>query len=75
MNLEEQKLWMEQWQAAASALQQQKAKDLRTLSDSEAGQAIESLLSLAGQIYTDPKRWQTSGLVEQQRLFRKKITT
>lgn len=75
MNLEEQRLWMGQWQDAASALQQQKVKDLRNLSDSEACRAVESLLSLAGQIYTDPKRWQTSGLVEQQRWFQKKIIT
>jgi len=74
MNAEEQKLWLEQWQGAAAALRQQKVKDLRSLSDAESRQAVESLLSLAGKIYHDPKRWQTSGLVEQQRLFLKQRT-
>lgn len=74
MNLEEQRLWLGQWQDAAAALQQQKANDLRSLSASEARQAAGTLLSLAGQIYHDPKRWRTSGLVEQQRWFQKLMT-
>ena len=74
MDLEEQRIWLGQWQDAAIALEQQKAKDLRSLHDSEARQATASLLSLAGQIYHDPKRWQTSGLVEQQRWFQKQMT-
>jgi len=74
MNLEEQRLWLGQWRAAAIALQQQKAKDLRRLSDSEARRATESLLSLAGQINYDSKRWRTSGLVEQQQWFGKQMT-
>jgi hypothetical protein len=75
MDLKEQRLWMGQWRDAATALRQQKEMDLRNLSDAEARCATESLLSLAGKIRYDPKRWQTSGLVEQQRWFQKMMIT
>ena len=69
MEIEEQKQWLAQWQAAEAALRQQKMHELANLSDREAQQATQSVLALAGQVRPGHRRWTTSGLVEQQRWF------
>lgn len=66
---EEHKQWLAQWQAAGTMLRQQKAVDLTNLSQEAAQQASQNLLALAGSVRPGHRRWNTSGLVEQQRYF------
>ena len=65
---EEQRRWMEQWRRAAAALAEMKRFELQKLTDEEAWQQIEDLLSLADYY---PRRSDTSGLVEHQAWFRR----
>jgi hypothetical protein len=65
---EEQRRWMEQWRSAAVALEEMKRYELQTLTDEQAWEQIEDLLSLADYY---PRRSDTSGLVEQQAWFRR----
>jgi len=69
LDIEQQKQWLGQWQAATTALQQQKIVDLTNLSQAEAQQASQNLLALAGAVRPGHWRWTTSGLVEQQYWF------
>ncbi|MCL4263413.1 MAG: hypothetical protein KJ069_09365 [Anaerolineae bacterium] len=69
MKTDEQEQWLAQWRAASIALRQQKMKELADLSEVEARQATGSLLLLAGRVQPGHPRWDTSGLVEQQRWF------
>lgn len=69
MKTDEQKQWLAQWRAASIALRQQKMKELAGLGQVEAHQATESLLLLAGRVRPGHPRWDSSGLVEQQRWF------
>jgi hypothetical protein len=73
MTQKEQAAWLAQWQAAESALRKQKMKELAAMSDDQVRQSVAILLALAGRIEPDPRRWRTSGLVEQQRWFRRHL--
>ena len=66
---EEQRVWMQQWRAAALALEQVKRETLREMTPDEAKAASHDLLSL-GPFHVSEERWSGSGLVEQQRIFR-----
>ncbi|HRQ37759.1 MAG TPA: hypothetical protein PLD25_07575 [Chloroflexota bacterium] len=63
------KQWLAQWRAAGNALRQQKADELANLSEAKVRQATGSLLVLAGRVRPEHPRWDTSGLLEQQRWF------
>jgi hypothetical protein len=67
--VELEKRWVEQWLAAGPALAAARAEELRSMTAEHALMAAETLLSLA-EPPTGQPRWTTSGLVEQQRLFR-----
>lgn len=69
VQFEQQKEWLNQWQAAKTALQQQKIIELTNLSQQDAQQASQTLLALASGVRPGHWRWTTSGLVEQQRWF------
>ena len=58
---------MAQWRQAAAALQRVQDDELRALSDDDAARAVAAVLSLPRSTARDAA--QTSGLVEQQRLF------
>lgn len=60
---------MQQWREAAVALSEQKAHELRTMTDEEALAAIHALLDLGASMPLSPERQMTSGLVIQQALF------
>jgi hypothetical protein len=64
--------WMEQWRGAGRALAELRRAELSTMSDAEALEATENLLSLAATIplSVDRRRW--SGLVEQQALLHRR---
>lgn len=61
--------WVEQRRLAASALEEMRAKDLRTMTDAEAREILRRLMSHAPPV-REERRY--SGLVEQQRLFHSK---
>jgi len=61
---------MAQWRAASVALAEQKAIELRTMSDEEALAATDALLDLGASLPLSTEREGTSGLVIQQGLFR-----
>ena len=65
----QQRAWMAQWRAARGALREQRARELRALTDASALAAAEALLSTA--IFTGPSesRRTSSGLVRQQALL------
>ena len=67
---EEQRAWMAQWRSAAVELEKVKIAELRALTEEQAARDSEVLLSL-GPFPLDPQRQSSSGLVEQQRWFRK----
>lgn len=55
-----------QWRSAASAMAEIRQENLRQLTDEDAVEAAEELLDLVRFL---PPRQDTSGLVEQQRIF------
>lgn len=66
---EEELSWVEQWRFAATALDEMRATELRTLTDAQAREILRRLMSSPrplGEAAAD------SGLVEQQRLFHSK---
>jgi hypothetical protein len=65
-----QKQWAATWRAAGVALAGVRAEELRSTTPAQALQAAENLLSLASPP-RDLPRWRSSGLVDQQRLFRR----
>ena len=71
VDLETQKAWARQWQGAGQALEQVRRAELRALTPDQALAASDDLLSLGDRLPLPPKRWATSGLVEQQRLLQR----
>ena len=72
----QQQRWMRQWQYAAENLPRLEYQELRTLTHRQMMARIDAVLSLAGEPqYSDQDRQSTSGLVEQQALFRKLLET
>jgi hypothetical protein len=69
LSVEAQREWLRQWESAGPALAEQRKKELRELSVSQALAASDALLSLAATAALDPSRRTHSGLVEQQALF------
>ncbi len=65
---EEQRRWMQQWRGAAVALEEMKRHQLQTLTEEQAWAQIEALQSLSD-VWREPD--QSSGLIEQQALFKK----
>jgi hypothetical protein len=63
---------MAQWRAAAVALAEQRARELRALTEEDARAAIVALLDLGVSLPISPERERTSGLVTQQALFHRK---
>jgi hypothetical protein len=63
---------MAQWRGAAVALAEQRARELRALTEEDARAAIVALLDLGASLPLSPERERTSGLVIQQALFHRK---
>ena len=66
---EEQRAWMDQWRSAAIALEEVKREDLQAMTEEQACAMSNMLLSMgpfpeSGRVLSN-----TSGLVEQQRIF------
>lgn len=61
--------WIRQWLAAGPALEAQRARELRALTDEQACAAADALLEIGASLPLDEARRTWSGLVEQQRLF------
>ena len=70
-----QQLWMRQWRSASLTLAEQRKKELREMSAQQALAAADALLSLAPIVALDPSRLTDSGLVRQQALFHRRVTT
>lgn len=69
LTVEAERSWLEQWRAAAVALERQRRDELRALSAEKALAASEALLSLADSGRVSDQRRSHSGFVEQQALF------
>jgi hypothetical protein len=69
---EAQREWLSQWETAGPALAEQRRKELRELSESQALAASEALLSLVTLTTLDPARRTYSGLVDQQALLHRR---
>ena len=65
----EQRAWMAQWRAARRALREQRASELRALTDTSAQAAAEALLSTDVLTGASESRRTSSGLVRQQALL------
>jgi hypothetical protein len=66
--------WLRQWRDARIALAEQRKKDLRAMTREQALAASDALLNLAEVSRLHPSRLSTSGLVEQQALFKKLVS-
>lgn len=66
LEADQQRRWVAQWKAAASALRSQREQELRTMTVEEAWAATDALLQLAESSPLDSKRETHSGLVELQ---------
>jgi hypothetical protein len=62
--------WVATWRAAGVALAEVRAEELRSMTPAQALRAADSLLALASPP-RDLPRWRSSGLVEQQQLFKR----
>ena len=72
---QQQHAWMAQWTKARVALRAQREADLRSLTAEQAVAAAEALLSIGAASPLPTGRWTTSGLVEQQSLFHRRVAT
>ncbi len=68
---EEQRAWMAQWRSAEKALLEVKRQELRALTEEEALAATRELLASIPFPLPPELERKTSGLVEQQRWFKK----
>ena len=70
-----QREWLRQWNDAGPALAANRREELLHLSDERALAASEALLSLVTTVTLSPRRRRWSGLVEQQALFHRRLST
>lgn len=61
--------WMEQWRSAGPELEEQRARELREMTDEQARVMTDAVLDLGARAPILPDRRQWSGLVVQQALF------
>jgi hypothetical protein len=61
--------WVEQWRRAGPELEEQRARELRDLTDEHARAVIEAALDLGTRAEAPPHRRAWSGLVIQQAIF------
>jgi hypothetical protein len=71
MTPEDQKRWVEQWREAGKALLEVKRQELRALTEVQAARDALMLARVMDELPGLRRTRETSGLVEQQRLFRK----
>lgn len=69
VDTDEQTRWLAQWKAAAAALHEQRAFELREMTPAEAWSATEAVLSIPSSTPLSGERRRHSGLVELQRYF------
>ena len=72
MDVAAQRAWIEQWRRAAIALEDQRRRELRAMSDAEALAASDALLSLAVVVAIRQDRLTDSGLVRQQAMLHRR---
>ena len=66
------KRWVEQWKITGPELERIKREELRAMTEEEAGEiAVRLSTAAAADIWIEPHRRDSLGLVEQQRLFQK----
>ena len=70
----QQRQWLAQWRGATYALAQIQREELARMTDVQALMAMRRVLTPMGSPYRDPALRTMSGLVEQQRLFKKAKT-
>lgn len=68
VNAEEQKKWMEQWKAAASALKAHRIAELKLLSEERNAVIASSFFPAQNDLRRNSE---TSGLVDQQEIFQR----
>jgi hypothetical protein len=65
--------WVARWREAGPALAEQRARELREMTEAQALAAIDALLSLALVVALPASRLGDSGLVRQQALFHRRL--
>jgi hypothetical protein len=75
MDSRSEQAWLAQWLRASVALEKRRRHELRLLSESDACEASDNLLSLADPSSLPASRRFTSGLVQQQALFHRRHPT
>ena len=70
-----QRRWMAQWRAAAGALEEQRRRELQSLTAEAALAAAEAVLALASPARLAPGRLHDSGLVRQQQLLHRRTAS
>ena len=71
LTLEEQRQIVQQWKRTGEELRLIKMAELAAMTDEEAQRATQDLLLMAEGAYFNPKYLTYSGLIEQQRIFRR----
>lgn len=69
---EQKRRWIEGWKIAGRELEELKTRELRSMTEAQAGAVSDSLLQ--GLVFPQPPSWRDSysGLVDQQRIFHSK---
>ena len=69
MSDDQREAWMSQWRSAAIELEKVRVQELRGLSEQGSADLFNRCAIPEGDYWITPERAQSSGLVEQQRLF------
>jgi hypothetical protein len=70
VNSNQEKLWMSQWQSAAVELEKVRARELREMTEETSAELFNRCAIAAADFWISPERAESSGLVEQQAIFR-----
>ena len=61
--------WVVLWRETAAALEEVKVRELRALTEEEAGRMFADMAADADDLWISPERANSEGFIEQQRLF------
>jgi len=71
MSRDQKKIWMSQWRSAAVELEKMRTEELREMTEQSSADLFNRCAIPAADYWISPERAQSSGLVEQQKIFMK----